>query len=70
MNTRYEKHSISLASVNYRNRRRAKRLKCELAVFFAVLFIICTGLYIITQTQMEPTSKVVCSISHFSGMLQ
>ena len=50
MNKQYEKHSVYIASASYRNRRREKRLKGELIVFFAVLSIICTGLYIIISS--------------------
>ena len=47
MNTQYQKHSLYIAGINYRNRQRARRLKGELVAFFTVLSIICTGLYII-----------------------
>ncbi|MGN0107211.1 MAG: hypothetical protein ACI4A5_05900 [Hominilimicola sp.] len=50
MKTQYEKHSIYIASASYRNKRREKRLKGELIVFFSALSIICTGLYIIISS--------------------
>ncbi len=50
MKTQYEKHSVYIASASYRNKRREKRLKGELIVFFSALSIICTGLYIIISS--------------------
>ncbi len=50
MNTQYEKNSLYIASARYRSRRRGRRLKGELIVFFSALAIICTGIYIIISS--------------------
>lgn len=48
--TQYEKNSKFIAVSSYNSRKRAKRLREELIIFFSALSIICTGLYIIISS--------------------
>ncbi len=50
MNTRYERNSVYIASANYRIRRREKKLRGALLVFFSALSVICAGIYMIISS--------------------
>lgn len=50
MNTQYEKNSRYIAASCYRCRQRKNKLLSELVVFFSVLSIVCTVIYIIISS--------------------
>ena len=50
MNTQYERNSVYIASANYRIRRRERKLRSALLVFFFAFSVICAGVYVIISS--------------------